>query len=64
MDAVSGSISDNKMTFFHQTFIGQLSQRAIIEVDVYCHRRPIPILGIYTTQDHVNIKKGCTESPY
>ena len=69
MDSVFGSISGNKTMFIQDMFNIPPSQRAIIEVDVYYqwetpYQWKTPILGIYATQDHVNIKRRCTESLY
>ena len=63
--SISGEISDD-ITFFHKTFPVPPSKRAIIEVDVsypegsgrkQMHNNPI--MGIYTTNNHINIKKKC-----
>ena len=64
--SISGEISDD-ITFFHKTFPVPPSIRAIIEVDVYHHesmRRTYPILGIYTTDYHINLRKQCTDTMY
>ena len=69
---ISGSVSE-QVNFIHKTFPVQPSTRAIIEVDVYYpvdeyyenkHSSYFPILGIYTTQDHVNIRSHCTDINY
>ena len=63
---ISGEISED-ITFLHKTFPVPPSIEAIIEVDAYDPNLSLtdqghyPILGIYTTQDHVNIKKQCTD---
>ena len=64
--SLSGVVSDD-VTFIHQTFPVPPSTRAIIEVDLHYQRdveRSYPILGIYTTEDHINIDKKCTETQY
>ena len=63
---VSGEILEN-VTFIHRTFPVPPSMRAIIEVDVLLpdNLRGWPryaTMGIYTTPDHINIKKQCTHS--
>ena len=66
---VSGRISEDK-TFLHKTFPVPPSTRAIIEVDVYDpvgslrQRGHYVMMGIYTTLDHVNFRKQCTETMY
>ena len=66
---ITGEISEN-ITFLHKTFPVQPSIQAIIEVDVYDPNLSLtdqghyPIVGIYTTHDHVNIKKQCTDIRY
>ena len=65
--SVSGSIADSEdVTFIHETFPVPPSKRAKIGVDVYPPNHiPFPVwIGIYTTRDHVNIKRQCTESVY
>ena len=65
--SVSGEISED-LTFIHKTFPVPPSIRAIIEVDVYdtvSFLRPnYVMMGIYTTNNHVNIKKQCTHTWY
>ena len=64
--SVSGEISEN-VTFIHKTFPGPAAKRAIIEYSVsFYFSRYVEylILGIYTTQDHVNLKKNCTYKNY
>ena len=67
--SVSGVVSGDT-TFLHKTFPLPSSMRAIIQVDVYDPvgtRRltdDFPILGIYTTQDHVNVKMKCAFKRY
>ena len=64
--SISGEITEN-ITFLHKTFPVPPSMRAIIEVDVYYpdnSTRHHPILGIYTTEDHVNINKRCVYTTY
>ena len=66
---LSGSVSED-VRFVHETFHIQPSKRARIGVDVSFPDRcsfwwiPEPVLGIYTTQDHVNIQKRCIERKY
>ena len=63
--SVSGEVLED-VIFFHKTFPGLPSERAIIEYSIsypYFSSTTIwehLILGIYTTQDHVNIVKNCT----
>ena len=63
--SVSGIISEGVM-FIYQTFPVLSSMRAIIQVDVYYPINSVrrqgsyPIMGIYTTADHINIKQRCT----
>ena len=59
---ISGSVSDD-VKFIYKKFPVQSSMRAIIEVDVY-YPDSNPILGIYTTRDHVNIKQKCVIKRY
>ena len=66
--SVYGEISE-RIHFIHETFPVEPSTRAIIEVDA-----SVPVdyfltpnfidVGIYTTQDHINIKRQCTEHWY
>ena len=67
--SISDEISED-ITFLHKNFSAPPSKRAIIEVDVSC---PIvstgtqtisPVMGIYTTEDHINIKKQCVHTKY
>ena len=63
---VSGEIFEN-VTFIHKTFQVPPSTRAIIEVDVSypdSFAKTYPILGIYTTQDHLNLKRKCSMLRY
>ena len=67
--SISGDVSED-ITFLHKTFPVPPSTRAIIEVDVsypissFQRHLIDPILGIYTTKDHINIKKQCTYVRY
>ena len=63
--SVSGEISEH-LTFIHKTFPGAAAKRVIIEYDVHVQDEwaLLPILGIYTTQDHVNLKRNCTYRSY
>ena len=67
--SLSGRISEN-VSFFHEAFPVPPSMRAIIEVGVLVpsnlvrKSRRYPMLGIFTTQNHVNIRKQCTRTPY
>ena len=67
--SISGEISEN-ITFLHKTFRVPPSTRAIIEVDGSYPESSVrrqgynPMIGIYTTEDHVNIKKHCTQVSY
>ena len=63
--SVSGEISEH-LTFIHKTFPGSAAKRVIIEYDVHVQDEwaLLPILGIYTTQDHVNLKRNCTYRSY
>ena len=65
--SISDVISDD-VTFIHKTFPVPPSMRAIIEVDVYDNvsflRPTYPMVGIYTTGNHTNIKKKCTDTWY
>ena len=69
VSSISGRISEN-VTFIHKTFPILPSKRAIIQVDVSYPDRLLglygkwPMMGIYTTQDHVNIRKRCTYFSY
>ena len=63
---ISGSVSDD-VEFIYKTFPVQSSMGASIEVDVYYPHNsstPYPILGIYTTRDHVNVKVKCAFKRY
>ena len=66
---IIGTIS-NDVTFIHKTFPVPPSMRAIIEVKVSFPISSIrlqdhcPLMGIYTTRDHVNLRKRCTERPH
>ena len=60
--SASGEISED-VKFIHKTFPVPPSIIAIIQVDVFY---PVDsdqylTMGIYTTQDHVNLRKQCTE---
>ena len=67
--SVSGEISED-ITFIHKMFPVPPSKRAIIEVSVRVpgkfirKSRRYPMMGIYTTQDHINIRKKCIHRPY
>ena len=67
--SISGEISDD-VTFIHKTFLVPPSMRAIIRYHVYYHKsswikwRFLPMIGIYTTPDHINIRRQCTEIHY
>ena len=63
--SVSASVSEDE-NFIHETFPVEPSKSAIIGIDIFLPNRiPFPVwLGIYTTEDHVNIEKQCTESVY
>ena len=67
--ASSGVISED-MTFIYHQFPVPPSVRAIIEVDVSYPINSIgmqgtdPVLGIYTTNSHINIGKECTQNFY
>ena len=64
--SISGEISED-VTFVHKMFPVP-SMRAIIEVDfsfpVASFGRYKPTMEIYTTQDHVNLRKRCTYVRY
>ena len=66
---VSRSVSED-MKFIHEMFPVPSSMRAIIEVDVYypyyesVNNWHFPILGLYTTQHHINIRSQCTHTKY
>ena len=69
MTSISDNISED-ITFIHKTFPVPSSKRAIIQVKV---RVPVKLvrksrrylmMGIYTTQDHIKIKKQCTHTRY
>ena len=63
--SVSGEISKD-VAFFHELFPVQPSMRAIIGIYVSYPESSVrkhghnPRIGIYTTQDHINIFKKCT----
>ena len=63
--SVSGIISEDVM-FIYKTFPVLSSMRAIIQVDVYYPINSVrkqgnyPMMGIYTTGDHINIIQRCT----
>ena len=65
----SGEINED-VNFLHKTFPVPPSTRATIEVKVLVPnkllRKPrrFPVMGIYTTTDHINIKKQCTHVRY
>ena len=65
--SISGEISED-VTFILKRFPVPPSIRAIIEVDVYdtvsSLRPTYPMMGIYTTNNHVNIEKQCTYLRY
>ena len=67
--SVSGKISED-ITFLHKPFPVPPSMRAIIQVDVTyaissVRRQGIdPVMGIYTTKEHVNIQKQCVHIRY
>ena len=64
--SVSGEISED-ITFLHKTFPVPPSMRAIIHVDVSYPERMqeyYPMMGVYTTPDHINIKNQCTRIEY
>ena len=63
--SVSGRISED-LTFIYKTFPVPPSMRAIIEYQVHFDSRFRTglTMGIYTTQDHANIRKQCTETRY
>ena len=64
---ISGEISED-LSFIYKKFSVPPSMRAIIEVDVSYPISSVrrlgfdPIMGIYTTQDHINIKQRCVDS--
>ena len=64
--SLSSAISDG-VTFIHKTFPVPPSMRAIIEYHVYYPKnawmkwRHYPMIGIYTTPDHINIRNQCTK---
>ena len=72
---IYGQISNN-VTYIHKSFTVPPSMRAIIEVSVSypvrvyyykSHRRYYPyypVLGIYTTVDHINIRSQCIHTKY
>ena len=64
--SISGVVPDN-ITFIYQKFPVPPSMRAIIEVDVsypkyHEYAGYLPKLGIYTTHNHVNIRRQCIHS--
>ena len=67
--SISGEISED-VTFLRKAFPVPPSTRAIIKVNVsfsdrlIMEERHLPIMGIYTTEDHKNIKKQCTYLKY
>ena len=63
--SIFGEISKD-ITFLHKVFPVPPSTRAIIEVDVSYPINSIgnPFMGIYTTLDHINIRKQCTYIRY
>ena len=67
--SMSGVIFDDT-TFFYETFPVSPLRRAIIEVDVQDFigssrsEGHYAMVGIYTTQDHINFKKRCMERIY
>ena len=67
--SVSGEISDD-VIFIYKTFPVPPSMRAIIEVDISYPANSTSkdghhqIMGIYTTQDHTNLEKQCTDRNY
>ena len=63
--SISIEISDD-VTFIHKTFPVPPSKRAIIEVDVSYPKNAsyFSTLGIYTTQDHPNIRNRCQISEF
>ena len=65
LTSISSEISDD-VTFIHKTFPVPPSKRAIIEVDVSYPKNAsyFPKLGIYTTQDHTNIRNRCQVSEF
>ena len=54
--------------FFHKKFQVPSSKRAMIDVDVSLYQDRIPetppIMGIYTTEDNVDIRRRCIHSQY
>ena len=67
--SISDAISED-ITFLHKIFPVPPSMRAIIEVDVTFPIRHVrkqdrnPLMGIYTTQNHIDIKRQCTYVAY
>ena len=62
--SVSGVISKD-IRFFHEPFPVPPSKRAIIGIDLVYSDTGLsiqPSIGIYTTCDHVNIRKRCRQS--
>ena len=65
--SITTSISGEDVTFIHNTFPGPPSDRAIIDYSVCYHYSAFwdsLMLGIYTTQDHVNMERKCTHKSY
>ena len=66
---VSRSVSEH-VNFIHEVFPVPSSMRAIIEVAVYypyyesVSSGDFPVLGLYTTEDHINIRSQCTHTKY
>ena len=68
---ISGKISNEDVIFIHKVFQVEASTRVTIEVDLSYPKQSlreyfgfVPTMGIYTTQDHINIKKRCTDVFY
>ena len=67
--SISAVISED-ITFLHKKFPVPPSMRAIIEVDAAFpdifikQQEDCPAIGIYTTDNHTNIKKQCTDLEY
>ena len=64
---ISGEVSED-VAFIHKTFLpGPVAKRVTIEYNVSFYYRTYLgylILGIYTTQDQVNLEKNCTYKDY
>ena len=64
--SISDEISED-ITFIHRTFAAPPSLQAMIKVDVSYPESSVlqqnnnPIMGIYTSNNHVNIKKKCEQ---